>query len=119
MTSIFQSLDVWSAGSAVYIVMIVLVVVLIFGFFLCCGCTVGCYYYLKKNQQVFQEAFDQYANPTGWEPIDETEGNIVDTAAEEKQIEAEKSQFENANVEFVPPPYAAYEGAYVPEQEKK
>jgi len=119
MTSVFQNLDAFAAGSAVYIIMIILIVVLTFGFLLCCSWTVGCYYYFKRHQQVFQEAYDQYTNPTGWEPIDETEENVVDPTAEEKQIEAENSQFQNANVEFVPPPYAAYENAYATEQQRK
>jgi hypothetical protein len=115
MTSIFDSMDVFASGSAVYIIMIVLIIVLIFGFLLCCGCTLGCYYYFKHNQVAFQQAYDEYMNQSGWEPIDENE---VDPNAETKQFEAEKSQFETPIVEVVPPPYAAYDSSYATEEQK-
>jgi hypothetical protein len=115
MTSIFDSMDVFASGSAVYIIMIVLIVVLIFGFLLCCGCTIGCYYYFRQHQTAFQQAYDEYMNQPGWEPIEETE---VDAAAQEKQVEAEKSPFETPVVETVPPPYAVYDSSYATEQHK-
>lgn len=106
-------------GSAVYIIVIVIVVVLLFGCLLCISCTVGFYYYYKRNQQVFQEAYDQYVNTAGWQPMEEEAEGVVDPTAEEKQLEAEKNGFESPITDVVPPPYGVYNGSYVSEEEKK
>jgi hypothetical protein len=126
MGSLFQGLDLLGDGTAVYIIVIVLIVVVIFGLLLCCGCTFGFYYYYKKNQHTIQEAYDQYVNSAGWEPMDESEGNVVDASAEEKRLEAEEKrleaegyQYSNSTADAVPPPYSGYNGAYVSEQEQK
>lgn len=113
MGSFFQGLDLWGSGSGVFVVAIVLLIVLIFGLLLCCACTAGCYYYYRRNEHTFQQAYEQYVNPAGWQPMDEEEENVIDPAEEEKRLEAEKSQFENGVGEVVPPPYAAYNGSYV------
>jgi len=117
-TSVFTSLDIWGNGTAPYVVAVIVLIILFVGLLLCCSCTLFYYYYYKRNQQVFQQAYDQYCNTTGgWQPMNE-DGVVVDANAEQKQTEAEKSQFENeyptGNSEaFVPPPYALYNGAYV------
>jgi hypothetical protein len=119
MNSLFHGLDIFADGAAIYIIAGSLCVVLIFGLLLCCGCTVFSYYYYKRNQHTFQQAYDQYINPAGWQPIDESEENVVDTGAEEKRMEAEKYQFLDSVHESIPPPYGHYNGSYVPEQEQK
>jgi len=105
-------------GSVAFIIVIVLAIILIFGLLLCCGCTLGFYYYYQRNQQVFQEAYDQYANPAGWQPMEDEEA-VVDPAAAEKQLEAEKNAFESRIVDVIPPAYSVYNGSYVPEEEKQ
>ena len=103
-------------GTAVYIIVIILSIVLIFGCLLCCSCTLGFYYYYQRNQQVFQEAYEQYATTAGWEPMEDESETAVDPVAEEKRIEAEKSQLDSRLVDVVPPPYAIHNDSYIPEQ---
>ena len=111
-------LDSLMDGSAVYIIVIVLAVVLIFGFLLCCTCSLGFYYYYQRNQQVFQEAYDQYTNTAGWEPIEEEGETVVDQTAEEKRLEAEKNHFDSRLVDVIPPPYAVHNSSYAGEEQK-
>jgi hypothetical protein len=116
--SIFQGIDFWSDGKAVYIIVIILCVVLIFGLLLCCGCTLYFYYYYQRNQHTFQQAYDQYLNTAGWQPMNEEEQYVTDPSAEEKRLEAEKNQSASPS-ELIPPPYAVYNNSYVPEEEQK
>lgn len=120
--SIFSGLDLWGSGTAVYVVVIVFVL-LVVGTLLCCGCTAFYYYYYKNNQQSVQDAYEQYWNTAGWQPMNE-EGHVVDANAEEKQEEAEQSQYQfeypTGNSEaYVPPPYAIYNGSFVTENSAK
>jgi len=114
--SLLQGLDIWGTGSGIFVVVIVVLVVLIFGLLMCCACTTGFYVYYRRNEQVFQQAYDEYVGSAGWQPMDEGAENVVDSAEEEKRLEAEKSQLENPLDELIPPPYAAYNNSYVSEQ---
>jgi len=114
--SIFQGMDFWTDGRAVYIVIIVLCVVLIFGVLLCCSCTLFFYYYYQRNQQTFQQAYDQYLTTAGWQPMTEEDQYAADPTADEKRLEAEKNQFTD---ESIPPPYAVFNNSYVTEEEHK
>jgi len=104
-----------SDGIAVYIIVIVLIIVVVFGLLLCCGCTIGFYYYYQRHQHTFQQAYDEYVNSAGWQPMNDGEEFVVDPTAEEKSLEAEKYQSSTGVSESVPPPYAAYAS----EQEQK
>jgi len=122
-STVFSGLDIWGPGTAIYVVVIILCVLLIFGTLLCCGCTLFYYYYYKRNQQSIQQAYDQYYNSAGWQPMGE-EGQVVDSTAEEKQAEAEQNQFEQEHPtgnsqEYISPPYALYNGTYVNENDPK
>lgn len=103
-----------------YLIAMVVIVVLFFGLFVWCSCTAGIIYYYKQNQQVFQDAYNQYTNSTGWEPMEEEEEEeeetVADSAAEEKRLEAEKYYYANDSSEAVPPPYEIHNDAYVSEQ---
>ncbi|CAF3511461.1 unnamed protein product [Rotaria socialis] len=117
-TSVFAGLDLWGNGTAPYVIATIILIILFVGLLLCCSCTLLYYYYYQRNQHVIQQVYDQYCNNTGgWQPMNE-DGVVVDANAEQKQAEAENSQFKNeyptGNSEaFVPPPYALYNGAYV------
>jgi len=120
--TLLESMSVMAEGVTIYIIVAVIFVVLIFGVLLCCSCTILIYYYYNKNQCTFQQAYEQYeqyANSAGWQPVEEGEENAVDDNAEEKRIEAEKSEFSNSVDDAVPPPYAAYNSSYVSEEEQK
>lgn len=119
MASLFQGMDMLSDGTTIYVVVIVIAIVLIFGLLLCCACTLGFYYYYQRNQQAFQEAYDQYVNNAGWQPMSEGQEYTGDIIAEEKRMEAEKYENSNYVEETVPPPYAGYNGPYASETEKK
>ncbi|CAF1113417.1 unnamed protein product [Adineta steineri] len=116
LTSAFSALDLWGQGTAIYIVVIILCVFLIFGTLLCGGCSLlYYYYYYYYNQQSGEQA---YWNNAGWQPMGEGE-QVVDGDAEKKQAEAEgeQNQYEQnyptgQSEEYVPPPYALYNGAY-------
>jgi len=126
ISSIFDDLDLWGDGTAAYVIVVVLAVLLIFGTLLCCGCTLCFYYYYQRNQAAFQQAYAQYYNSAGWQPMTDEEGlaTVVDA---DKEAEAEQGQFESeqylAEVDeaskstqgYMPPPYALYNGAYVSE----
>lgn len=113
--SLLEGIDIFADQTTIYIIIIILFIVIIFGLLVCCGCTTAFYFYYQRNQGAFQQAYDEYVNGAGWEPVNEE----VD-AAEEKRIEAEGNQpTDDVTEESVPPPYALYNGAYVSEEEKK
>lgn len=114
-----SSMGMWGDNSASYIVIIVLCIVLILGSMLCCGCTLFYYYYYQRHQQSAQLAYDQYWNNAGWQPMGEEELG-VDPNAEQKRAEAEQGQVEQGypagnDQEYIPPPYALYNGSYLTE----
>ncbi|UJR09162.1 hypothetical protein I4U23_013410 [Adineta vaga] len=119
--SIFSGLDLWGEGTAVYVLVIVLCVMLIFGTLLCGGCSLlYYYYYYYYNQQSAEQAYWENA---GWQPMGEEE-QVADADGEKKQAEAEQSQHEQSyptgfSEEYVPPPYALYNGTYDNEQAHK
>jgi len=116
-TTVLSGLDIWGAGTAVYVVVLIICVILLFGTLLCgIGGLFFYYYYYKRNQQTI----DPYWNHAGWQPMSEEE-IVGDASAEEKQAEAENQfaqEYPTGNAhEYIPPPYALYNGAYVSEQQ--
>jgi len=84
------------------------------GTLLCCGFGLLYYYYYHNQQQSIEHAYEQYYNNAGWQPMSE-EGQVDEAAAKER--EAEQGQFEHQyptghSAEFIPPPYAVYNGPY-------
>lgn len=118
ISGLFGGIDVLSDSAILPILAMILIVVLIFGLLICCSCTVFIYYYVQRNQDTIQQAYDQYVNSLGWQPMEEegVEGTeekpveeypveMYDTAAQ-KQAEAEQNQ---QTQEIIPPPYAMYD----------
>jgi len=105
-----SGLDLWGSGSAIYVVVVIVIAVALIGVLLCCAGGVFFYYYYNKNQQTFQEAYDQYYSNAGWQPMSE-DGQVV---VDEKQVEADAQQYAEYPTERVseriPPPYAMYNG---------
>jgi hypothetical protein len=119
--SVFSGLDLWGEGTAIYIIAIIICVFIIFGTVICGGCALVFYYYYKRNQTI--QAYDQYMTNAGWQPMGDEE-QVVDANAEEKKAEADQSQFTNEypagnSEEYIPPPYALYNGHYPTEQQAK
>lgn len=119
--AIFSGLDLWGEGTAVYVIIVVLCVMLIFGTLLCGGCSLLYYYYYYYYHQ--QSAEQAYWENAGWQPMGEEE-QVVEGDVEKKQTEAEQTQQEQNyptgfSTEFVPPPYALYNGTYDNEQAGK
>jgi len=120
--STMSGLDLWGTGTAVYVIIVVVCALLIAGSLLCGGCTLFYYYYYYRNQQSIQQAYGEYWNNAGWQPMGE-DGQPAD--AEKKEAEAEQQgQYEQDyptgnSEEYVPPPYALYNGAYTNEQTEK
>ena len=113
--SLLEGIDIFADQTAIYMIVIILFIVIMFGLLVCFGCTTAFYFYYQRNQGAFQQAYDEYINGAGWEPVNEE----VD-AAEEKRVEAEGNQpTDDTTEESVPPPYALYNGSYVAEEEKK
>jgi hypothetical protein len=59
----------------------------------------------------------------GWQPMSE-DGQVIEGTPEEKQAEAEQGQYEyeypaSNSEEYIPPPYALYNGSFVNEQSEK
>jgi hypothetical protein len=114
-------LDLWGQGTAVYVIIVIICLFILFGTLLCGGCTLFSYYYYKRHQSV--QAYDQYMTNAGWQPMGDEE-QVVDANAEEKKAEADQGQFENEypvgnSEEYIPPPYALYNGNYPTEQQVK
>jgi hypothetical protein len=120
--SSLSGLDLWGTGTAVYVIIVIVCALLIAGSLLCGGCTIFYYYYYYRNQQSIQQAYGEYWNNAGWQPMGE-DGQAAD--AENKQAEAEQGQNEQQDYptgnseEYIPPPYALYNGAYANEQTEK
>jgi hypothetical protein len=120
--TILGALDLWGPGTAVYAIILIVGVILIIGTLLCCACAVVFYYYYyyyTRNSQLV----DPYLNNAGWQPMNEEE-QVGDASAEAKQAEAEQSQYVHdypteTSPEYIPPPYALYNGAYVSEEQTK
>jgi hypothetical protein len=117
-SSLLQGLNLMNDGSMVIVIVIVLSGVLLVGLFICCCCTFISSYYYQKYQYTIQQAFDEYNNSGGWQPMGE-EQNEADLNAEEKRLEAEKNQFSDVTRETMPPSYAISNNAYVPTDEDK
>jgi len=126
-TSLFAGLNFWGEGTVVYVIVIIVCVMLILGTLVCSGGTLFFYHYYKRSQQATQEAYEHYYNSAGWQEMGE-DGQVVDPSAEEKkaeaEAEAEQNQYEYAyptgnSEQYIPPPYALYNGSYVNEQTEK
>jgi type II secretory pathway pseudopilin PulG len=107
-----------------YIIIVIICVVVIFASLLCCGCVTFYYFYNQNKQQTMQEAYEQYYNNAGWQAMGE-DGVIIGDDGQEKQAEADQSQFEQQEYptgnspEYIPPPYALYNGTYPTEDDQK
>lgn len=119
MGSLFESSNLWRDGTGIYIVVVIICVVLIVGLLLCCGCTFLFYFYYNRYQQEIQQAYDQYVNSGGWQPMEDVEQDVFDTNAEEKQVEAGKTESTDSVRESVPPPYSIYNNSFDPVEEQK
>jgi len=122
-TALFSGLDWWGKGSAVYVIVIIICAVLLIGTLLCCASTLFFYYYYQRQQQNIQRAYAEYYNSAGWQAMPEDQ-EVVEGSAEEKQAEAEQEQVEyerptGISEQYVPPPYALYNGSYVNEPSGK
>jgi len=111
------------SDTAVYIIVIVLSVLLLFGTLICCATTFFFYYYYQRQQQAAQQDIAQYYMNAGWQPMSE-DGQVIEGTPEEKQAEAEQGQYEyeypaSNSEEYIPPPYALYNGSFVNEQSEK
>ncbi|CAF3499569.1 unnamed protein product [Rotaria sp. Silwood1] len=120
--SIFAALDLWGSGTAIYVIIVFVLIVLLVGTLLCCTCTAFYYYYYQRNQHLVQQVYDQYWNNAGWQPM--SEEGYVDGNVDEKQVEAEQIQHDNDyptgnSEEYIPPPYALYNGSYVADENAK
>jgi hypothetical protein len=118
-----SSTDTWGQGGTIYVIIAIICIIVILGTLLCCGCAIFYYYYYQRNQQSLQQAYDQYYNTAGWQPMGE-DGQVGDISAEQKQAEAEQNQFEQVyptgdSQEYIPPPYAIYNGSYPTEDHGK
>lgn len=119
ISSMFGSFDVLADSATIMLMVMILFVVLIFGLLVCCTFSLIFYFYYQRHRDTFQQAYDQYLNSMGWQPMEE-EGmenadekqdgeyptEMVFDAAEQKRIEAEQSQYTG---ESIPPPYAIFE----------
>lgn len=105
--SLFEGADLWSDGTAVYVIVLVLLLVLLLGLFTCCGCTCFIYYYYHKYQHSFQQAYDEYVASSGWQPVEEEQQTPDELIVDEKKFEAENAPTFAATLETIPPPYAA------------
>jgi hypothetical protein len=122
-TTLLSTLDYWGKGTAVYVIVIVICAIVLIGSILCLGAGIFFYYYYKQDQKATQEAYEQYYNSAGWQPMSE-DGQVVDPNAEEKKAEAEQQQYEyeyatGNSEQYIPPPYALYNGPYGTAQEQK
>jgi len=119
VTSTYMTYLTNSTNTPIYIIIIVVCILLILGSLLCCVGAILYYYfyYYPSQQQAVQDAYDQYYTSAGWQPMGE-DGQIVDASVLEKQAEAEKSQVDQQNYptgnsqQYIPPPYAIYNGPY-------
>jgi len=123
-TALFAGLDWWGPGSAVYVMVIIICAVLLFGTLLCCAGSLFVYYYYQRHrQQITQQAYEEYYRTVGWEVMP-GDGGVLEGTADEKQTEAEQDQVEYEHPtgfsnEYIPPPYALYNGSYVNEPSGK
>lgn len=118
--SLFDMLNIWADGATVYMILMVLFVVIVFGLLLCCSGTIAFYLYYQRNRHVFQQAYDQYMNPGGWQPMEENEeSEFASNTEDEKRFEAEQYYYDESYEESGPPPYAAHNDSNVSEAEEK
>jgi hypothetical protein len=110
-------------GDVVIYAVIAFSIIILFVGGICCVGSILSYYYYTKNSSTHQETYDQHYNHAGWQPMT-VDGQVVDTIAEEKQAEAEQSQYyqgypAGSQQEYVPPPYAMYNGPYPSGEQSK
>jgi len=115
VTSTVTTWQYFSSTSSAYIAIVVICLVMMFATLLCCGCGLLYYYYYQQQQQTVQQAYDQYYNNAGWQPMGED--GQVDASAKEAEAAGEQSASEHTyptghSAEFIPPPYAVYTGSY-------
>lgn len=124
-SSMFSGFDALSDRATLTVIGLVLFVVLIFGLLVCCSCSLIFYYYFQRNQQSIQQAYDQYLNSMGWQPMEEESEEQkqaeeypaeVYSGVEEKQNEAEQVEYQ---VGTIPPPYAMFDEAYPSKEQEQ
>lgn len=85
-------------GTIVYIVVMLLAAFFIIGLLACCACTLFIYSHYQRHQDEYEQAYDQYVNEAGWQPVEEVEQTEVDGEFLDKQAEAEKGQTNDGSV---------------------
>jgi len=123
VATVYTTWEYFGTGTTTYVIIIVVCIILMLGTLLCCGCTLLYYYYYQSQQQSIQQAYEQYYNNAGWQPMGE-EGQFGDTSAKESEAAGEQGQFEQQyptgqSPDFIPPPYAVYNGPYGTEKDQK
>lgn len=122
--SLMSGLNLFGEGSAIYVIIIVIGVILLVGTLLCGACALLFYYYYsQRQQQAGQQAYNEYWNQTGWQPMGEDE-QVVDADAAAKKAEAEQGQAAGAyptgsSEEYIPPPYVLSSGSYTAEKHEQ
>jgi len=127
ISGMFGGYDVFADSATLMLMGMILIIIIGFGLLVCCSGSLIFYFYIQRNREVFQQAYDQYVNSLGWQPMEEegVEGSeekqgeqypaeVYDAEAE-KQYEAEQSQYTG---ESIPPPYAIYDENFPKENEQ-
>jgi hypothetical protein len=115
--SLFEGFSALTDGTTISIIILVVFISLFFGLLMCCGCTVFLYSYVQQNQQLIEQAYNEYAGTGGWQPITDEESYAVDN--EKGYVVDEKYPYEYPSDDSVPPPYAIYDNSYVPTNDQK
>jgi len=133
--NVFDDLNLFGDGTYIYVIVIIVAMLLIFGTLMCCGCTVFFYYYYQRHSQAILANYQQYWNSgaAGWQPMSDEQQAEEGGVSEEKQVEAERGQFETEaylnqggstsagehmqQQATYPPPYALYNGSYKSEEQ--
>lgn len=101
--TIFDGLNILADGTIIYMIVIIFGAFLVIGLLTCCACTLFIYNFYQKNQGELQNAYDQYVNEAGWQPVDEVE---VDQEGLNKEEEAAMGQQdEDFILDEAAPPY--------------
>jgi hypothetical protein len=116
--TLFENWNIFSDGVTIYILAFVMISVLFIGLLACCGFTYVFYNYFKQNQDTILQAYDEYVNPSGWQPLNEEEQYEFNTSSEEKRLEAESYELGNPTY-TLPPAYALHNQPQTPVDEQK
>ena len=117
--TLFEGWNIFSDGITIYILLFAIVSVLFIGLLAFCGFSIVFYNYFKQNQDTILQAYDEYVNPSGWQPLNEEEEYEEYSSAEEKRLEAESYQAENPTYNTLPPAYALHNHSQTSTHEQK